>query len=119
MQNNDIHDVAEDISTLIFQAEVAADASIAAVANLIARTVEARKQTGVCSAEAQPTLMRLNRALSRAIDSNGDIARAHGDLYERYDEVAGGDTHPYTETIAKEAMIKPAAASTHLWLVNE
>ena len=119
MQNHHVHTVAEDVSALIAKAELATDESIAAVANLIAGTAQARVRVGVLSAEAHPTLLRLQRALNRAIDSNGDLVRAHGELSHRYDELASGDTHPYTVKHAQAGMNQPAAAPARLRVVGE
>lgn len=119
MLNNVFHEVAEEMSVLIAKAELANDQTIAAVANLIAGTAQSRARVGVLSAEAHPTLLRLQRSLSRAIESNGDLVRAHGELYERYHELAAGDTHPYTKTLAAAAMDKPVAAPVQLRAVNE
>lgn len=119
MQNEAVHNVADDVSALIAKAEIATGESIAALANLIAGATQARVRVGVLSAQAHPTLLRLQRALSRAIDSNGDIVRAHGELSHRYEVLASGDTHPYTATSAEAAMDQSTAAPIRLRVVNE
>lgn len=97
MSDQEIHEIAREVSGLIREAEEATDNAVVAIANLMAGAVKARRRAGVRSVTGQPTLLRLNRALDRVINGGSDVLRVHGDLHGHYSEEARGDTHPYTD----------------------
>jgi hypothetical protein len=96
MSDPKLHDDASRVTDLILDAEEAADKAVAAIAALMVGTVEARRRSGTIAATSQPTLLRLNRALTRVIDGTSDVMRVHGELQGHYAEQANGDLHPYT-----------------------
>jgi len=96
MSDTKLHDTALHVTDLILDAEEAADKAVAAIAALMVGTVEARRRSGAVAATSQPTLIRLNRALTRIIDGGSDVVRVHGELQGHYAEQANGDLHPYT-----------------------
>lgn len=97
MSDTEIHDIARDVSGLIRKAEQASDASVIAIAELLTGTLRARQQARVRNVTGQETVLRLKRALDRAIDGGSDVLRVHGDLAGQYREHASGDLHPYTD----------------------
>lgn len=98
-----IHEIAAEVSPLLRKAEEANETAIAAIADLIAGTVSRRREAGVCPSEAQPTILLLRKALSQAVDSNGNVLRAHGRLHQQYKTLASDDLHPFTQEGTKKA----------------
>lgn len=114
-----IHDVAAELSPMILAAEEAIEDATAAVATLIAGTVAKRRATGMLPAEAQPTVLILQEALSHTIRSGNMVLRAHGRFEEQYRTLANGDTHPLTrEGVQNRAATTTDADRRHLSVVN-
>lgn len=98
-----IHEIAGEVSPLLRAAEEANENAIAAIADLISGTVSKRREAGIAPSDAQPTILLLRKALAQAVDSNGNVLRAHGRLHGHYKTLASDDLHPFTQEGTKGA----------------
>lgn len=114
-----LHDVAAELSPMILAAEEAIEDAVVAVASLMAGTVAKRRAVGMLPAEAQPTVLMLQQALSHTIRSGNIVLRAHGRFEQQYRTLANGDTHPLTrEGVQNRAATYARAEQSHLSVVN-
>ena len=114
-----LHDVAAELSPMILAAEEAIEDAMVAVAALMAGTVAKRRAVGMLPAEAQPTVLMLQQALSHTIRSGNMVLRAHGRFEEQYRTLANGDTHPLTrEAVQNRAATLAGRDQPHLSVVN-
>lgn len=116
--SNHIHAIASEVSGQIEAAEQAADRAAASIADLLSGTLRARLETGELSGTVRPTVLRLQRALNRAVGSGNDIARVHGDLAARYQVLANGDHHPYTVSASLERRHQAEARRSQIHAVS-
>lgn len=92
------------------QAEALANECLRAHALLMTSMMNLRLETGVAPYEGQIAVSRVQTAMNKIVEAQGDLAKAHKSMREGYIKITGGPDDPFKCPLASLGKVTSEAA---------